>query len=133
MSLSLTCDLETSEIWVHWREENQHHMELVNKSSLRQLSEIENTRNILRNIVEHSLGERLDNIKKALPSFAAVWAQGGVPTIPQVDCTAASMSSAPSKFQFTFPMTPSSLGSGSVLSEPIKKRRLDGSVNTSDG
>lgn len=132
---SLTCDLETTEIWVHWREGNQHHMELVNKSSLRQLSEVESARNVLRNIVEYGLGERLDDIKKAIPSFATVWAQGRVPTITQVDCTTASVSSVPSssKFQFAFPMTPSSLGSGSVVSEPIKKRRLDSSVDTSGG
>lgn len=94
---SLTCDFETTEIWVHWREGSQYHMELVNKSSLRQLSEVESARNVLRNIVEYSVGKRWDDIKKAIPSFATLWAQGTVPTIPQVeDCTTASVSSIPS-------------------------------------
>ena len=126
---SLTCDLETSEIWVHWREEDQHRMELINKASLRQLSELEKTRNILRNIVEYSLGDRLDDIKRSIPSFAAVWAQGRVPTVSQVDCPTTSVSSIPSssKFHFAFPVTPPSLGG----SEP-KKQRLDSATDTNN-
>ncbi|PSN58799.1 hypothetical protein BS50DRAFT_345239 [Corynespora cassiicola Philippines] len=135
---SLTCDLEMAEIWIHWHENKQHHMELINKSSLRQLSEVEGTRNVLRNIVEYSLDERLTEIKKAIPSFATQWAQGSVPAITEADRTA-SASSVPSlsDFQFAFPITPSSLGSSSVTSaqsvvyEPAKKRRLNSSADAS--
>ncbi|KAH7119584.1 hypothetical protein B0J11DRAFT_582104 [Dendryphion nanum] len=124
--VSLTCDLETAEIWVHWRQGGLHHMELINKCSLRQLPEVESIRSNLRNIVEYSLGERLSDIKKAIPSFASSKAQGSVPTIPEDDCTTTSASPVPfvPKFQFAFPITPSSLqsssvaGPKSVISEP---------------
>jgi hypothetical protein len=131
---SLTCDLETSEIWVHWRDGDQYHMELVSKASLRELPEVESTRNILRNIVEYSLGERLENIRNAVPSFAAIFAQGKVPAVSHAADTTISLSSipSPSKFQFVFPMTPSSLGSGSVNSEPTKKRRLNSTGDAAD-
>ena len=47
-----------------------HYMELVYEFSLRKEAEVELTRQMLWNILDYVVGERLQSIKAALPAFA---------------------------------------------------------------
>jgi hypothetical protein len=114
---SLTCDLHTAQIWVHWRDEEGHHMEMIFEFSLREENEIVEARGILKNILNHALGNRLENIKNALPAFEKSRVSGKGPTV-RAGMSTVAPSEAGSEFRFQLPMTPEL-----SVSEPTKKRR----------
>lgn len=115
---SLTCDLLNGNIFVHWRDQDIHHMELVFEFSLRKEVEVQEARTILRNIVEYATTKRLESIKAALPSFAEHRPSSETmlesTTAPSVS---SSLNSHP-WLHFETPATPTS-----VASEPVKKKR----------
>ncbi|KAF1998830.1 hypothetical protein P154DRAFT_564388 [Amniculicola lignicola CBS 123094] len=115
---SLTCDLHTAQIWVHWRDEEGHHMEMIYEFSLRKENEIVEGRGILKNILSHALGDRLVKIKDALPAFEKSRVRGKGPTV-RAGMSTSTLSEAGSEFRFQLPMTP-----GSSVSEPTKRRKL---------
>lgn len=118
---SLTCDLLNGNIFVHWREQNTHHMELVYEFSLRKEAEVESARQILWNIADHAVGERLESLKAAIPAFARN--KRHFPPISE-NTTARSVTSLDSQSWVQFrPSTPTS-----VVSEPAKKKRKDDNV-----
>jgi hypothetical protein len=59
-------------LWVHWRDDDKsHHMRLVEQAFLRDFKDPENIamvnfRSLLRNILDYSVGERLQNIKAVI-------------------------------------------------------------------
>jgi hypothetical protein len=121
---SFTCDLHTAQIWVHWHDEEGHHMEMIFEFSLREEDDIVKARGILKNILNYALGDRLGNIKNALPAFEKSRVKGKGPTIRAGMSTVAA-SEVGSEFTFPLPMTPNSSGS-----DPIKKKRklLEGGI-----
>ncbi|KAF2677726.1 hypothetical protein K458DRAFT_436363 [Lentithecium fluviatile CBS 122367] len=124
---SVTSDLNYLEIWVHWRANgsDEHHMEQVDNFSLRKEEHVREARSLLRNIADYAVGDRLAAIKAAIPSFAESQLKGQVrPILPPESTAPSSSASATSGrlLNFMFPMTPNSTGSGSVMSEPVKKR-----------
>jgi hypothetical protein len=78
---SLTCDMSTVLLYVHWLETNTdgetvYHMKCVQQEFLNDLEDTENSsvalfRQRLHNIKDYALGERLDNIKAAIPKIKA--------------------------------------------------------------
>jgi hypothetical protein len=48
---SLVCDLNMGEIWVHWREDNDHYMKEVYSFVLRKESDMVQARGIIKNIL----------------------------------------------------------------------------------
>ncbi|KAH8696774.1 hypothetical protein GQ44DRAFT_620790 [Phaeosphaeriaceae sp. PMI808] len=137
--VSVTCDMELCELWMHWRDSQSHHMELLSSSSMRDYDAMLHLRGQLRNVRDWALGPRLQSIKAALPEFAASQSRGDYPSLPAPSTTAqsdsASVSSYPcilpvaSRFAFNAPPTPHS-----IHSEPSKgsKRRRYGSDNNDD-
>ncbi|KAH7343099.1 hypothetical protein BKA66DRAFT_479140 [Pyrenochaeta sp. MPI-SDFR-AT-0127] len=67
---SLVCDLNASEIWVHWREGSDYYMEHVHSCFLRDESQLLEARGILKNMLKHAVQDRLQAIKEAIPRFA---------------------------------------------------------------
>ena len=121
---SLTCDLLNGNIFVHWREQDVHHMELVYEFSLRKGAEVQVARQILWNILDYAVGERLQSIKGALPEFARNRCQiqpAAESTIARSEMSLNSQSWA----QFPTPITPRS-----VASEPAKKKRKGSNVQS---
>jgi hypothetical protein len=74
---SLTCDMHTVILYIHWAERDgqgvmQHHMKKVDQEFLRAARDPTNAamarfRQHLRNILKRSLGERLERLKAAVP------------------------------------------------------------------
>ncbi|KAF1948946.1 hypothetical protein CC80DRAFT_529721 [Byssothecium circinans] len=102
---SLTCDLHTAQIWVHWRDEEGHHMEIIFEFSLREVEEIVQARGILKNILNHAIGDRLAKIKSALPAFEKSRARGKGPTV-RAGMSTVAPSEVGSDLRFQPPMTP---------------------------
>lgn len=92
-------------------------MELVYEFSLRKEAEVELARQMLWNILDYAVGERLQSIKAALPAFAINRRQSQ--HVPE-STAARSETSLDSRpwIQFQTPATPTS-----VASEPVKKKR----------
>ncbi|KAF1347372.1 hypothetical protein EJ07DRAFT_142720 [Lizonia empirigonia] len=114
---SFTCDLHTAQIWVHWHDEEGHHMEMIFEFSLREEDKIVEARGILKNILNYALGDRLKNLKNALPAFEKSRVKGKGPTI-RAGMSTVAPSEAGSEFSFQLPMTPKS-----SAGDPIKKKR----------
>ncbi|KAF2123572.1 hypothetical protein P153DRAFT_303612 [Dothidotthia symphoricarpi CBS 119687] len=77
---SVTCDMHSAMLWVHWRNFNkeeqivEHHMTLVDQQFLRSAKDVNNKamegfRSQLRNILNWALGQRLHNLKAAIPQY----------------------------------------------------------------
>ncbi|OAL53588.1 hypothetical protein IQ07DRAFT_584278 [Pyrenochaeta sp. DS3sAY3a] len=66
---SFVSNLEHGQIWIHWREDSKHHMELIHDFSLRSEDKIQEARAILHNIKDYAVTERLASIRQALPAF----------------------------------------------------------------
>jgi hypothetical protein len=114
---SFTCDLHTAQIWVHWHDEEGHHMEMIFEFSLREEDKIVEARGILKNILNYALGDRLKNLKNALPAFEKSRVKGKGPTV-RAGMSTVAPSEAGSEFSFQLPMTPKS-----SAGDPIKKKR----------
>ena len=114
---SFTCDLHTAQIWVHWHDQEGHHMETIIEFSLRVENEIVKARGILKNILNYALGGRLENIKNTLPAFEKSRIKGKGPTI-RAGMSTVAPSEAGSEFVFQLPITPQS-----SASDPTKKKR----------
>jgi hypothetical protein len=110
---SLQCDMSYGEIWVHWREDVNHHMEHIHSFSLRDEAAVAEARGFLRNIVTYATGERLLMLREALPLFAERQRQGQYPSVPYAESTVSS--SIP-------PSLPPTSPPASRTSEPSKKR-----------
>jgi hypothetical protein len=134
---SLTCDINTVEIWVHWRDTDSgtHHMEQIDNFSMRKESAMREARALLRNIIEYATGGRLDAIKAAMPWFRNSQRTGRIKSIapPQSEVGSASGEGCSSVKELPLgmilpPLTPSSMGSeseaNSVLARDPKKRKL---------
>jgi hypothetical protein len=117
---SFVSDVNYGEIWVHWREGMNFHMEQIFSFSLRYEAEVQTARGYLRNICQYAVTERLESIRKSLPLFA----QNRRDTYPPVSVSHYSASvtsvsqSSSSRLAFQAPPTPSS-----VEAEPVKKRQ----------
>jgi hypothetical protein len=72
---SMTCDLHTAVVYVHWRHviDNQvlYEMETIEEGFLSRDRKIWPVRRAIKNIIEHAKGERLRTFKAALPSLKA--------------------------------------------------------------
>jgi hypothetical protein len=121
---SFTSDLHTAQIWVHWYDEEGHHMEMIFEFSLREEDRIVKARGILKNILNYATGNRLDNIKNALPAFEKSRVKGRGPTL-RVEMSTVAPSEVGSDLVFPLPMTPTL-----AASDPMKKRRklLEGGI-----
>jgi len=94
-----------------------HHMELVYEFSLRKEAEVQSARQVLWNIVDYAVKERLQSIKAALPDFA----RNRHLLQPVAESTVARSKvslNSQSWVQFPALLTPTS-----VASEPVKKKR----------
>lgn len=130
--VSVACDMQAVQVWIHWREETaeegvQHYMRSFARAFLCDVSQLQEVRSVLWNVLEYSMGSRLSNIKAALPlwwkkSGSKGQTRGASVSAPSV--ASSSMSSAtlplPRSLQFQVPLTPSSISSDS---EPPKKRQ----------
>jgi hypothetical protein len=73
--VSLTIEMISSFLWLHWREvdpvdgEVYYRMEPIESAHLRTLRDVSKTWKILRNYIGYTLGERLKSIKAALSPF----------------------------------------------------------------
>ena len=121
---SLTCDLLNGNIFVHWREQDVHRMELVYEFSLRKEAEVESARRMLWNIMDYAVEERLQSIKAAIPAFARNRQQVQPAAESTIARSETSLNSR-SWVQFPTPLTPTS-----VASEPVKKKRKGSNMET---
>lgn len=74
---SITCDLETVQLYIHWRNDMtpasefavEYHMEPIAVAFLRDIDQMTSMRKIIKNIFEYAIIERLDNIRDAISSL----------------------------------------------------------------
>jgi hypothetical protein len=68
--VSLTCDLDSVKMWIHWREEDDktvsYKMELIDQAFLNDTDSVRRIRRHLHNLVDYCMQERLASIKSAL-------------------------------------------------------------------
>ncbi|KAF2713189.1 hypothetical protein K504DRAFT_461762 [Pleomassaria siparia CBS 279.74] len=77
--------LHTVHIWVHWRDEEGRHMEIIFEFSLREDNGIVEARIIHKKILSHALGNKLEYIQKALPGTIEsrhVYSHIGIALVP---------------------------------------------------
>ena len=72
--VSLTCDVQALNIWLHWRELDAagsatHHMKSIFDCTLRNEGHLLRARELLKNHIDYALDGRLRSLKGALPSF----------------------------------------------------------------
>lgn len=123
---SVQNDLQHGGLWVHWREGDEHYMELVFDFSMRDQAALETLRSFLHNILDNALGPRLQSLKAVLPKFHEKQKKGEYPMVqPAADegtPSESAVSQPPSlsdlQYNFTVPLTPSS-----APSEPDKSRK----------
>jgi hypothetical protein len=125
---SLVYDLNVGEIWIHWQEDNDYYMEHLHSFFLRDQSQLLEARGLLKNILKHSVQDRLLAIKEAIPRFAQKRASFPIviPTPPSKQSESSLFSRGPGleALKFMPPRTPRW-----VTSEPAKKRsRTEDSV-----
>jgi hypothetical protein len=92
-------------------------MEMIFEFSLRAEDKIVEARGILKNILNYALGDRLKNLKNALPAFKKSRVKGKGPTVRAGMSTLAPLE-AGLEFSFQLLMTPKS-----SAGNPIKKKR----------
>ncbi|KAF2254224.1 hypothetical protein BU26DRAFT_558934 [Trematosphaeria pertusa] len=76
---SLTCDMNTVHLWVHWRQEEgdvKHFMKIIGQAFLRDIDDDGNPqlvkiRKMLRNLLDYAVGARLQKIRSAIPDLEA--------------------------------------------------------------
>lgn len=71
---SVTIDMRLIILWVHWPEQNKdktisYHIKEVESGMLNKKRDMNEIWTILRNLQDHMLGHRLQEIKKLLPAF----------------------------------------------------------------
>ncbi|KAF2622325.1 hypothetical protein BU25DRAFT_352497 [Macroventuria anomochaeta] len=132
--VSVTCDMEHCELWMHWRDGQSHYMELVSSHSMRDYNAMLQLRGQLRNVRDWALGPRLQSIKTALPDFAASQSLGDYPILPTPSTTSqydsASMSSHPRILPPTLGFAPTPRTIQSEPSKASKRRRYAGDDNS---
>jgi hypothetical protein len=72
--LSVTCDIQVVDVWIHWRELHEdrvptYYMQNIHSCTLRDEQGLLDTRRILWNHVDYALGDRLASLKEVLPLF----------------------------------------------------------------
>ncbi|KAL6711787.1 hypothetical protein ACN47E_002830 [Coniothyrium glycines] len=73
--VSLTTDMLTTSLWLHWREVDSvdkqvyYRMERIHSAHLHEVEELAVTRNMLHNYINYALKQRLASIKAALVPF----------------------------------------------------------------
>lgn len=92
-------------------------MEMIFEFSLKEEDKIVEAKGILKNTLTYSLGDRLKNLKNALPAYEKSRVKGKGLTVRAGMSTVAT-SEAGSEFSFQLPMTPKS-----SAGDPIKKKR----------
>ncbi|OCL02020.1 hypothetical protein AOQ84DRAFT_305522 [Glonium stellatum] len=125
---SATCDMEILQIYVHWREANSdssvsYFMKPIAQTFLRKTSEMEEARKVLRNILEYSVKDRLQNIRQAIPPLKSR-------KLEQRHCVSAASESVTQAHPIPTigagpvfpPPTPSSKGSPSAHAQKKRKR-----------
>jgi hypothetical protein len=132
--VSVTCDMEQCEIWIHWRDCESHYMELVSSHSMRDYNAMLQLRGQLRNVRDWALGPRLQSIKAALPDFAASLSRGDYPILPTPSTTSqydsVSTSSHPCILPPTLGFAPTPRTIDSEPSKGSKRRRYGGDNNS---
>jgi hypothetical protein len=121
---SIVCDVQYVEIWVHWREGLDHHMEQICNGACRNEADMLAIRGVIRNVTDHAVNKRLQSIRSALGPFATAKQNSRpYPTVrePNTNASASQLSLLAASVAFQPPRTPLS-----VVSEPTKKRpRID--------
>ena len=123
---SVQSDLQHGGLWVHWREESDHYMELVYDFSMRDQTALENLRGLLLNVLNNALGERLKSIKATLPKFAESQKCDRYPAVrPVLEDVAPSESSVSQSCSLSNSIYPlrAPLAPSSATSEPEKSRK----------
>lgn len=122
---SVQNNVQSGNLWVHWREGDNHYMELLFEFFMRDQNALETLRGYLHNILTNTLGPRLESLKAVLPKFQEDQKKGVYPVVqPPAEGTpsqsAVSQASSLSKLQHTFkaPLTPLS-----PSSDPDKSRK----------
>jgi hypothetical protein len=127
--VSVTCDMQAVQVWIHWREETsegvQHYMRSFARAFLCDVPQLQDVRSVLWNVLRYYMGPRLENIKAALPlwwknSGSKGQVRGASVSAPSVASSSKSSATLPQSLQFQAPLTPSSTSGDS---EPRKKRR----------
>lgn len=128
--VSVTCDMQAVQVWIHWREETeeegvQHYMRSFARAFLCDVSQLQEVRSVLWNVLEYSMGPRLSNIKAALPlwwknSGSKGQVRGASVSAPSAASSSVSNETLPRSLRFQVPLTPSSISGDS---EPQKKRQ----------
>lgn len=128
--VSLTTDMISSYIWLHWREvdpidgEVFYRMESIESALLHKLRDVAETRKVLHNYIEYAMGERLQSIKAGLSPF---WqnrpARPAARRHSQSSTTASSLNS-----EYNIPMKPTRTNRGVQDSSPTEdlKRTMTG-------
>jgi hypothetical protein len=124
---SVQTDLQHGGLWVHWRDDPDHYMELEYDFSMRDEVALETLRGFLRNILDNATGPRLKSLRTALPKFISSQTRGDYPVVlPAAEDDSARSESAASvprslsgsQYQFKPPPTPSL-----TTSDPQKSRK----------
>lgn len=74
LHVSVTCNVEIVNIWLHWREDDgagqpKHYMKSIHACTTWTEPPLLEARAILKNLVRYALDERVASIKAALPHF----------------------------------------------------------------
>lgn len=128
---SVTTEMYTCMLWIHWREENPvdgkvyYRMEEVETSRMNKLNDLREMRKLLHNYIDFALGERLMSIKKALHAF---WPNRPMEKVKDIQ-SESSVTTSVLQLQLDRPLRPSSSvderGTRAELPTKRAKRVLD--------
>ncbi|KAF2797548.1 hypothetical protein K505DRAFT_235246 [Melanomma pulvis-pyrius CBS 109.77] len=76
--VSVTCDMKTISIWIHWKDVDKegntiYPMKHLYSAIMRYESQVARARDILHNVLDYATTKRLESIQKALPLFKQHW------------------------------------------------------------
>jgi hypothetical protein len=126
--VSLTTEMITSYLWLHWREvdpvdgEVYYRMEPIDSAHLHKLRDVAETRKILHNYIDYAMGERLTSVKTALSLF---WQNRPV-RLARRRQSQSSTTTSSSNLQFDMPMTPLSSSRSASPTKKLKRALNDG-------
>lgn len=125
--VSLTTEMITSYLWLHWREvdsvdgEVYYRMEAIDSAHLHKLRDVAVTRNILHNYIDYAMGERLKSIKAALSPF---WQNRPARPFRRKQSQSSTTTSS-LNLQFDMPITPSSSSRSASPTKKLKRALND--------
>jgi hypothetical protein len=123
--LSVTCDIQVVNIWLHWRENHgglpTYYMKCVYDCTLRNEKALQDARQILKNHLYYALDERLRSLKAALVLF-----QKEYPKHKKTKSKGSASVSITSITNLTLPPTPTSnIDNAGPVKKDNKRRRMD--------